>query len=256
MSYQRFVQEAVHKLAPFKPNRFAKISEREDKCAIPAPAWKALLANRDLFTWKEILFVKGPTEIALYSMLLYELRPKTIIEIGALSGGSAIWLADHLELFQIESCIYSIDIDLSLLDEKAKTDSRVHFLEGDCNNMGAIMPPELLSGLAHPWLIIEDAHANAVGVVEYFHENGLKSGDYLIVEDTNKFQGEINREEFGEDLDYQKVLEKGERKLAELKSWLMLHENEYLVDTYYQDMYGYNGSKNWNSILKRVEKTF
>ncbi len=95
MSNQRFIQEAAHKLAPFKPNRFAKISEREDKCDIPALAWRALLANRDFFTWKGILFVKGPTEIALYSMLLYELRPKTIIEIGAFNGGSAIWLADH-----------------------------------------------------------------------------------------------------------------------------------------------------------------
>jgi cephalosporin hydroxylase len=257
MSFQKFVQEAAHKVAPFKPNRFAKISEREDKCAIPAPAWRALLANRDLFTWKGIPFLKGCTEIALYSMLLYELCPKTIIEIGALSGGSAIWLADHLELFQIEGCVYCIDIDLSLLDEKAKTDSRVHFLEGDCNNMGAIMPPELLSGLAHPWLIIEDAHANAVGVVEYFHENGLKSGDYLIVEDTNETMWELDREELDrEDSDEQELIEKGEQKLAELKSWLMLHENEYLIDTYYQDMYGYNGSKNWNSILKRVEKNF
>jgi cephalosporin hydroxylase len=255
MSYQKFVKDATHKLAPFKPNRFAKISEREDKCAIGASAWRALLENRDLSTWKGILFAKGSTEIALYPMLLYELCPKTIIEIGALSGGSAIWLADHLELFQIEGCVYSIDIDLSLLDEKAKTDSRVHFLEGDCNNMGEIMPPELLSGLPHPWLIIEDAHVNTVGVVEYFHENGLKIGDYLIVEDTNKYLWELNAE-LDEDSDDQEETEKGKRKLTELKSWLMLHENEYLIDTYYQDMYGYNGSKNWNSIMKRVEKTF
>lgn len=253
MSYQKLVQEAAHKLAPFKANRFAKISEREDKCDIPEPGWRALLENSDLRTWKGIIFKKGPTEMLLYSMLLYELRPKTIIEIGALSGGSAIWLADHLELFQIEGCVYSIDIDLSQLDEKAKTDSRVHFLEGDCNNMGAIIPPELLSGLAHPWLIIEDAHANAVGVVEYFHENGLKSGDYLIVEDTNKILWELWGEDYGENLE---ELERGKRKLEELKSWLMLHENEYLIDTYYQDMCGYNGSKNWNSILKRIEKNF
>jgi hypothetical protein len=77
----------------------------------------------------------------------------------------------------------------------------------------------------------------------------------LIVEDTNKYLWELI-EELDEDSDYQEKTEKGKRKLAELKSWLMLHENEYLIDTYYQDMYGYNGSKNWNSIMKRVEKTF
>lgn len=39
--------------------------------------------------------------------------------------------------------------------------------------------------------------------------------------------------------------------MDDLKSWLLNHEDEYLIDSYYQDMYGYNGSKNWNSILKR-----
>ena len=43
-------------------------------------------------------------------------------------------------------------------------------------------------------------------------------------------------------------------KLDDLRSWLMRHQNEYLVDTHYLDMYGYNGSKNWNSILKRFIK--
>ncbi|MFB2919857.1 CmcI family methyltransferase [Aerosakkonema funiforme] len=248
MSYQSVVKAAIHKQAPFKPNRFAKISERKDRCDIPAPAWRSLLENAYFQTWKGILFDKGPTEMALYPMLLYELKPKTIIEIGALSGGSAIWLADHLEMFQVEGRVYCIDIDLSLLDEKAKTDSRVHFLEGDCHNMAAIMPPEMLATLAHPWLIIEDAHANAVGVVEYFHQLGIQIGDYLIVEDTNQAMWELE----WDDWDDQEVLEKGKRKLEELKSWLMNHQNEYLIDTYYQDMYGYNGSKNWNSILKKV----
>ena len=248
MSYQSIVKAAIHQKAPLNPNRFVNISDRKDQCDIPAPAWRALLENAFLQTWKGILFDKGPTETILYPMLMYELQPKTVIEIGALSGGSAIWLADHLELFQIEGYVYCIDIDLSLLDEKAKIDDRVHFLEGDCNQMAAIMPPEMLSQFPHPWLIIEDAHANAVGVVDYFHKNGLQSGDYVIVEDTNKMMWEIE----WEDWDDQELLDQGQRKLGELKSWLMLHPNEYLIDTYYQDMYGYNGSKNWNSILKRV----
>lgn len=256
MVFQKIVQKASHKIAPFKPNRFSKISQREDKCAISMPAWKALLANRDLFTWKGISCLKGCIEIALYSMLMYELRPKTIIEIGALSGGSAIWLADHLELFQIDGCVYCIDIDLSLLDKKAKTDSRVHFLEGDCNNFISIMPSELLSKFIHPWLIIEDVHADTVHIIEYFHKNGLINGDYFIVEDTNKMMWELDREELDEeDLDEKELIERGNKKLEDLKSWLIHHENEYLIDTYYQDMYGYNGSKNWNSILRRVEKT-
>ena len=67
--------------------------------------------------------------MVLYPMLIHELQPKTIIELGAFNGGSAVWLADHLELFGIEGRIYSVDIELSFLDEKANSDERVNFLE-------------------------------------------------------------------------------------------------------------------------------
>lgn len=248
MSYQSVVKAAIHQQAPFNPNRFVNIADRKDQCDIPESAWKALLENAFLQTWKGILFDKGPTETILYPMLMYELQPKTIIEIGALSGGSAVWLADHLEMFQIAGCVYCIDIDLSLLDEKAKIDDRVHFLEGDCQQMEAIMPPKMLSELPHPWLMIEDAHADAVGVVDYFHHNGLQTGDYVIVEDTNQTMWEIEWDDWND----VELLSLGQRKLGDLTSWLMRHANDYRIDTYYQDMYGYNGSKNWNSILKRV----
>ncbi|MGK7875761.1 MAG: CmcI family methyltransferase [Xenococcaceae cyanobacterium] len=248
MSYQSVIQEAKHKKELSKPDRFVKISDRGDRCDIPVTAWRCLLENPYLQTWKGILLNKGVTEIALYPMLLYELQPKTIIEIGALNGGSAIWLADHLELFGVEAKVYSVDIDLSLLDEKARKDSRVCFIEGDCNNLSAIFSTEMLSNLPHPWLVIEDAHVNLRAVMEYFHSNGIQNGDYFIVEDTNKLMWEAWEEKW----DDEKEMQKGKQKMPTLRSWLLNHQDEYVVDTYYQDMYGYNGSKNWNSILKKV----
>ena len=248
MSYQTIIQQAKHQQEPLRADRFAKMSDRRDQCDIPAEAWKPLLANGYLQTWKGILLNKGVTEIALYPMLLYELQPKTVIEIGALSGGSAIWLADHLELFGIEGQVYSVDIDLSLLDEKAKADGRVHFLQGDCNDISAVFPAQMLSSFPHPWLVIEDAHINLAGVLEHFHQNGLTQGDYLIVEDTNKIHWKL----WWDDWEDRDEMEQGSQKMDDLRVWLQTREDQYLIDTYYQDMYGYNGSKNWNSILKRV----
>jgi cephalosporin hydroxylase len=181
-------------------------------------------------------------------MLLHELRPKTIIELGAFNGGSAVWLADHLDIFQTECAVYSLDIDLSLLHDKAKADKRIHFIQGDCNDLSSSLSPELLAILAHPWLVIEDAHVNLTGVLEYFHYQGLQSEDYLIVEDTNQFMWEYWREHW----DDQEEIERGYQKMIDLKNWLISHSNEYFIDTHYQDMYGINGSKCWNSILKRV----
>jgi len=248
MDYQNVVTDAKHIKELSKPDRFVKISAREDRCDLPSATWQTLLSNTYLQTWKGIILNKGVTEIGIYPMLLWELKPQTIIEIGALNGGSAVWLADNLELFGIKGSVYSIDIDLSFLDKKARDNLKVNFIEGDCNNLSTVLPKTMLARLPHPWLVIEDAHVNVLGVVEYFHDNGLTSGDYLIVEDTNKLIWDSGSENWDDKEEY----EKGRQKMPNLRGWLLDHEDEYLIDTYYQDMYGYNGSKNCNSILIKV----
>ncbi|NES81686.1 MAG: cephalosporin hydroxylase [Moorea sp. SIO1G6] len=230
-----------------KNKRFVTISDREDRCDIPSSAWRPLTDKYDLQTWQGIQMEKSPFEIAIYPMLIYELQPKTIIELGAATGGSAMWLADQLELFGIKGSIYSMDIDLSLIDEKAQANPKIKFWEGDCNKIDLAWPTTLLSTLAHPWLIIEDVHINLVGVLNYFHHHGLQSGDYLIVEDTNKTMWDQ-----WSDWHDQKFIERMKRKISLLRNWLIQHQYDYLIDTYYQDMFGYNGSKNWNSILKKI----
>lgn len=227
--------------------RLVKISEREDISSLPKGIWRPLTENYHLQTWKGIPMDKSPIEIALYPMLIYELQPKTIIELGADTGGSAVWLADQLKLFEIEGLVYSVDIDLSLLYEKAKAQPKIKFLEGDCNQLDRVLSTTLLSTLAHPWLIIEDAHVNLVGILDYFHHNGLQSRDYLIIEDTNKALWEA-----WSDWEDKEFIERMKCKLDLLKNWLIQHQYEYLIDTHYQDLFGYNGSKNWNSMLKRI----
>jgi len=249
LTYQGLVQEQMHKQARFKADRFVNIRDRSDTCEIPSSAWPPIIKGSYLQHWKDIAIQKGITEMVLYPMLVHELQPKTIIELGAFNGGSAVWLADHLELFGIQGRIYSVDIELSFLDEKARSDERISFLEGDCNNISAVFTPEMLSSFKHPWLFIDDAHVNVVGVLEYFHHNGLQTGDYVIIEDTNQFCWDYWTTCWG-DKDNTDVMkaEKGEN----LTDFFVKHQYEYRVDTHYQDMFGYNGSKCWNSILKRV----
>lgn len=247
-NYETWIDEFKGKRKANEVDRFAKISDRQDTSDIPAATWNLLLGNASHQNWKDIILAKGITEIGIYPMLIHELQPKTIIELGAFNGGSAVWLADHLELFGIEGRVYSVDINLSLLDEKAKSDSRIHFWQGDCNDLSSVLPPDMLSELPHPWLLIDDAHVNVPGTMTYFHRHGLQSGDYVIIEDTNLLA-------FGycdDTWDDKDELLRAARKLDDLRGWLMNHEEEYLIDTYYQDFYGYNVSKNWNSILKRV----
>ena len=59
--------------------------------------------------WKGIRNLKSPWELALYPMLLWELKPRTILEIGAFEGGSALWLADTAKSLGVPCHVYSFD---------------------------------------------------------------------------------------------------------------------------------------------------
>ena len=66
--------------------------------------------------------------------------------------------------------------------QKAKIRKRksLTFLEGDSNNIEEVFSD--LSIYPHPWMIIEDAHVNVVGVVNWFARSS-RIGDYVIIED-------------------------------------------------------------------------
>ncbi|MBC6471487.1 MAG: hypothetical protein GDA48_00440 [Hormoscilla sp. GM102CHS1] len=129
MVYKTALELAKYKSEPLRTDRFVKILEREDRSDLPEAAWKYLLKNHWLQTWKGILLAKGMTEITLYPMLLHELQPKTIIEIGTFNGGSAFWFADIMEMLGTATRIYSMDIDLYMVDEKVKHDPMIQFLQ-------------------------------------------------------------------------------------------------------------------------------
>ena len=80
--------------------------------------------------------MKDPLDLTILQQLLWELKPRTVIEFGAYKGGSALWLADMLKMYGCQSRVVSIDIDLSLLD--------VEFIQGDSSNIEQFFPEEFL----------------------------------------------------------------------------------------------------------------
>ena len=73
--------------------------------------------------------MKDPLDQTILQQLLWELKPRTVIEFGAYKGGSALWIADMLKLFGCQSRVVSIDIDLSLLDAEARKSSDAEFIQ-------------------------------------------------------------------------------------------------------------------------------
>lgn len=106
-------------------------------------------------------------------MLIWELRPRTVIELGAAAGGSALWLADVMTAFGIGATIKSVDLSISRITVRHPA---IEFVRADLSLIPGSGLPLALPSLPHPWLIIGDAHVNLAGVLEYLDQFVPRAG--------------------------------------------------------------------------------
>jgi cephalosporin hydroxylase len=172
--------------------------------------------------WRGIPLLKSIFDVPLYMMMLWDLMPQTIIEIGSASGGSAAWLADLMVCYGFDCHVYSLDIL-----KPALLHPKVTFLQGDSNHIEESLPRGLLESLPHPWLFVEDAHINVASVLEWVH-TFARAGDYFVVEDTTS-----------------------DIKEADAARFMVKHQSEYKVDTFYTDFFGYNACSSRDGIWRR-----
>lgn len=169
--------------------------------------------------WRGLTLMKDPMSLSIYQQMLQDQRFKTIVEIGTYEGGAALWMEDINKSIGNECTIYTVDKDTAQVN--LPSDSSVIFKELDVYEITELHLPNI----AHPLLVIEDAHENVPGVLQYF-DRILKEGDYLVVEDTL------------DDTKHQVVAD-------------FVKDKAYLVDATYCDMWGYNNSYILNSILRK-----
>ena len=188
------------------------------------------------YKYKGIDCFKDPFDMALYQWLLWETKPRTIIEIGTWHGGSALWFADVLTTYGVDAHVHTFDI----ADPPTWTDSRISFHRGDVYAMEDAAPAAWVNGLPRPILVIDDAgHMSSMtsAVLEHFAPL-LKSGEYMIVEDT--IIHEMNKDDH---------YDGGPRRA--LREFLHKHP-DYVVDRTYCDYYGENVTWNVNGYLRRL----
>jgi cephalosporin hydroxylase len=127
------------------------------------------------YTYRGVPMLKNPFDLALYPLLLDSLRPRTLIEIGANAGGSAMWFADQARLRGLDMRVVSVDLTPPEIDYP-----NVAFLPGDARALD--LP---VNSFARPLLVVEDSdqlYATVRAVLAYF-DRWFAPGDWIVIED-------------------------------------------------------------------------
>lgn len=228
----------------FEP-RFVPWASREMRCDLPRQAIDCLSEGKHFMSYRGLPLGKDPLDMVLYQTLFFELQPRTIIELGAYTGASALWMSDTCQALDLDTQVIAVDIDVSLVDDLPRQQAAIQFLEGDCNEIQQVFPAQVLQDLPHPLILIDDAHVNVEGVYQHFHDHALRPGDYLLVEDTIPWiPGSFGNSASDQDW--------GDWKFKEIQEFFNKYTDAYRVDRYFTDFFGYNGTWNWNGFVKRV----
>ena len=210
---------------------------RSWRTSLPRQTLLGIQQSLHNYQYRGVPMLKNPFDVALYPMLLWQLKPRTIIEIGSKAGGSALWFGDLVGNFNLDCHIYSVD----LVRVESVSHPRVTFMEGDGRALQQSLTPEFLGALPRPWLVIEDAdHAyeTSSAALRFFHP-WLQPGEYIVVED-----GIIS------DLKGDEDCNSGPHRA--LKEFLPQHPGEYEIDGSLCDFFGPNLTWCTNGFLKRT----
>ena len=66
--------------------------------------------------YRGINFMKNPNDAVIYQMIMHDIRPDLIIEIGTLKGGSALYFADLMTVMGIDGEVHTIDLSIEASD--------------------------------------------------------------------------------------------------------------------------------------------
>jgi cephalosporin hydroxylase len=188
------------------------------------------------YTFKDVPCLKNPFDLALYTMLLAQVRPTTIVEVGSAAGGSALWFATQARGLGLDCRVLSVDIT----PVTTVNDPDVVFLDGDINNLADSALPGLLADRTGQLLVIEDGphpFSGCLAALRFF-DTHTRPGDYVVVEDG-----------IAKDLGYRHLRNGPERAVGQFLSDC---DNRYVIDRHYCDFYGRNVTWNPNGYLRRV----
>lgn len=194
---------------------------------------KTISAGHYHVAYRGIPAIRCPFDYVMYQMIISEIKPDLIIEIGTNYGGGALYLADLMNTIG-HGVIHTIDIKKKTGEIAAKH-PRIKLFTNGWENYDLNEARDFSK-----ILIIEDAshmYEDTLSALRKFSPL-VSIGSYFIVED-----GIMN------ELDKEKGFHGG--PLRAIREFLAENKN-FKVDRAYCDMFGKNATFNVNGYLKRI----
>ncbi len=185
-------------------------------------------------TYRGVKAIRCPFDYVIYQMIISEVQPDLIIEIGTSSGGGALYLADLLNNIG-RGVIHSIDIN-NISADLVKSHPRIKLFYDGYQNYDIEQAKKY-----ERVIVIEDGshtYKDTWAALNIFSPV-VTVGSYFIVED-----GIINA------LGMEKEYDGG--PLRAINDFLHVNNN-YVIDRKWCDLYGNNATFNVNGYLRRKE---
>ncbi len=196
---------------------------------------KSIYNGHHKVTYKGVSAIKCPFDYTLYQMIIWEVQPDLIIEIGTNKGGSTLYMADLLEA-NGKGEIHTIDIPKNDENELLHLHPRIKIFKNGFANYDT----DPLSKFK-TILIIEDGSHQYEDCLNALYKFSpfVSKGSYFIMED-----GIVNK------LNREKEFNGGPQKA--IKEFLKKNDS-YSIEKSWCNFFGENTTFNINGYLKRIK---
>ncbi|PWB52416.1 MAG: hypothetical protein C3F13_11690 [Anaerolineales bacterium] len=185
-------------------------------------------------TYRGIKVWKCPMDYLIYQMIITQLQPDLVIEVGTFHGGTTLYLANLMDIIG-NGVIHSIDIE-DLCDERVKDHPRVRLFTNGWEKYDSTA----VNGFSKILIIEDSSHTyeNTLNVINKFCDM-VTVNSYFIIEDgiVNEL-GMNNRFHGG--------------PLKAIREFLR-DRNDFIIDRSFCDLFGKNATFNVNGYLKKIK---